>query len=157
MLLHFQNRKMYLGGCGRNVPSIAALRTCMWYGYSLNSIVAVTILLLTTVLLAEKRKLIGLPSGKGEHMLKEDQMLEKDIAIWGIKNTSEMTKLKQWSIWLSLDFGLFSATSVVVQNLGRKSPIWIIIRRNCSISHVRFIVLDAAMLLYWLFYHPLFD
>ena len=68
-----------------------------------------------------------------------------------------MTKLKQWSIWLSLDFGLFSATSVVVQNLGRKSPIWIIIRRNCSISHVRFIVLDTAMLLYWLFYHPLFD
>lgn len=53
----------------------------MWYGYSLNSIVAVTILLLTTVLLAEKRKLIGLPSGKWKHMLKEDQMLEKDIAI----------------------------------------------------------------------------
>ena len=42
---------------------------------------SVAILLLTTVLAAEKRKLIGLPSGKGEHMLKEDQMLEKDIAI----------------------------------------------------------------------------
>ena len=45
-------------------------------------VAAVTILLLTTVLLAEKRKLIGLPSGKGEHMLKEDQMLKKDIAIY---------------------------------------------------------------------------
>ena len=45
-------------------------------------VAAVAILLLTTVLLAEKRKLIGLPSGKGEHMLKEDQMLKKDIAIY---------------------------------------------------------------------------
>ena len=80
---------------------------------------SVAILLLTTVLAAEKRKLIGLPSGKGEHMLKEDQMLEKDTSqkyiylccTLYIKNTRQMTKLKQWSIWLSLDF---STTSVVV-------------------------------------------